>query len=350
MTQPSPFGVPATVGVRVGAFSVDAALVIIAAGLASLLGSPMLGAAVAAEALLGLWILQARRGSTPGALLFGLRTSRREAPVVPGAGRAFVRGFLVLLGGLLLVVGAWVVVASAAGDRSGRRRSWADRAAGTVLLSVPRGSTAEGDADGVRALAEPTVHARTPADRAPLRMDAAAAALPPAPDWGTPLLTVDAAAPSTVLTSSVVEDPAAAGERAAPVAPIPTTAAAEPGSTGAVGSAQLLVVFDTGQRAQFDLPAAVNFGRAPVESRPGDVLIAVDDPDRLISKTHLRLEHDGDDAWVTDLGSTNGSELIDDDGAVHPLPSGSRTLLEDGTRVRLSERVFTVSRLIGGPA
>ena len=29
---------------------------------------------------------------------------------------------------------------------------------------------------------------------------------------------------------------------------------------------------------------------------------------------------------------------------------GARTLLEDGTRVRLSERVFTLSRLIGGPA
>ena len=68
MTQLTPFGAPATVGVRIGAFSVDAALVVIAAGVASLLGSPVLGAAIAAEALLGLWILQARRGLTPGAL------------------------------------------------------------------------------------------------------------------------------------------------------------------------------------------------------------------------------------------------------------------------------------------
>lgn len=340
MTQSPPLGVPATVGVRIGAFSVDAALVVIAAGAASLLGSPVLGAAVAAEALLGLWILQARRGFGPGALLFGLRTSRAEAPLVPGAGRAFARGSLVLLGGLVLVAGAWVVVASAAFDRSGLRRSWADRAAGTVLVVAPRGRPDQ-DADGTPAIAEPTVHARPAAIREPLQVSAAAAALPTAPAWDTPLLAVEAPA--------VVDAPAAAGERA-PAATPPARASEEPILTGGVGRAQLLVVFDTGQREQIDLPAAVNFGRAPVATEPGDVLIAVDDPDRLISKTHLRLEHDGETAWVVDTGSTNGSELIDDDGAVHPLQPGARTLLEDGTRVRLSERVFTLSRLIGGPA
>lgn len=345
MTQSPPFGVPATVGVRIGAFSVDAALVVIAAGAASLLASPVLGAAVAAEALLGLWILQARRGFGPGALLFGLRTSRAEAPLVPGAGRAFVRGSLVLLGGLVLVAGAWVVVASAGFDRSGLRRSWADRAAGTVLVVAPR-DRQDQDADGSSALAEPTVHARSSAGREPLRVSAAAAALPTAPAWDTPLLTVDA--PAATDAPAAVDAPAAAGGRTPAAAP-PARAAEEPVVTGAVGRAQLLVVFDTGQRAQIDLPAAVNFGRAPVATEPADVLIAVDDPDRLISKTHLRLEHDGETAWVIDAGSTNGSELIDDDGAVHPLQPGARTLLEDGTRVRLSERVFTLSRLIGGP-
>ncbi|MDZ5146195.1 RDD family protein [Microbacterium testaceum] len=334
MTQLTPFGAPATVGVRVGAFSVDAALVVIVSVAASLLASPVLGAAVAAEALLGLWILQARRGLTPGALLFGLRTARVEAPVVPGAGRAFVRGLLVVMGGVVLLAGAWVVVASAAFDTSGRRRSWADRAAGTVLLAVPRGKQAP-DADEPRVLSEPTVQ-RTGASREPLRMDASAAALPLAPAWDAPIIAIEA--------------PSVAGERPATVAPEPSAPApTAPARTPGVGRAQLLVVFDTGQREQFDLPAAVNFGRAPVADQPNDVLISVDDPDRLISKTHLRLEHDGETAWVTDAGSTNGSELIDDDGTVHVLRPGSRTLLEEGTRVRLSERVFTLSRLIGGP-
>lgn len=339
MTPPSPFGVPATVGVRIGAFSVDAALLVIAAGVAFLLGSPVLGGAVAAEALLGLWILQARRGLTPGALLFGLRTARVDEPVVPGAGRAFVRGALVVLGGLVLVAGAWVVVASAAFDRSGRRRSWADRAAGTVLLALPRGEKTP-DAADPRTLSEPSVHARPASSREPVRIDAAAASLPDAPEWDSPLI--------------AIEPPTAAGERpsmvvAAPEVPVPTEPA-QPVPPAAGTGDQLLVVFDTGQRAQFGLPATILFGRAPDAEAAGERTLAVDDPDRLISKTHLRLEHDGETAWVIDTGSTNGSELIDDDGAVHVLPPGARTLLEDGTRVRLGERVFTLSRLIGGPA
>lgn len=334
MTQTPPFGAPATVGVRLGAFSVDAALVVISSGVAFLLGSPVLGIAVAAEALLGLWILQARRGLTPGALLFGLRAARVDEPVVPGAGRAFVRGSLVVLGGLVLVAGAWVVVASAAFDKSGRRRSWADRAAGTVLLAVPKDKTT--DADEARGLSEPTVHARPSTSREPLRVDAAVVDLPEAPAWETPLVAIDA--------------PAAAGERAPVIAPGPVAVTPEPAASAPrTEHAQLLIVFDTGQREQIDLPAAVNFGRAPVSNEPGDLLIVVDDPDRLISKTHLRLEHDGENAWVIDAGSTNGSEIISDDGTVHALRPGARTLLEDGARVRLSERVFTLSRLIGGP-
>ncbi|MDQ1123577.1 FHA domain-containing protein [Microbacterium trichothecenolyticum] len=339
MTQTSPLGAPAAVGVRVGAFSVDAALVVIAAGAAFLLGSPVLAGAVGAEVLLGLWILQARSGRTPGALLFGLRTSRVDAPLVPGAGRAFVRGMLVVLGGLVFVAGAWVVVASAAFDRSGRRRSWADRAAGTILVFVPRGQKIP-DADDSAALSEPTVHARPASPREPLRVSASAASLPPAPEWDSPIIAIEAPTSAGARPAAVVPEAVADAHPAAPQA----------GAVPRVGGMQMLVVFDTGQRAQFDLPASVNFGRAPVADQPGDVLVAVDDPDRLVSKTHLRLEHDGETAWVIDAGSTNGSELIDDDGVLHPLPPGARTLLEDGTRVRLGERVFTLSRLIGGPA
>lgn len=339
MTQTPPFGVPATVGVRVGAFSVDAALVVIVAGVAFLLGSPVLAVAVGAEALLGLWIMQARSGRTPGASLFGLRTSRLEAPTAPGAGRAFVRGMLVVLGGLVLVAGAWVVVASAAFDSTGRRRSWADRAAGTILVSVPRGR-ATPDADERGALSEPTVHARPASPREPLRVSAAAASLPPAPQWDSPIIAIEAPTSAGARPAAVLPEIAAEAVSVAATAP----------AVSRVGGSQMLIVFDTGQRAQFDLPATVNFGRAPVADQPGDVLVAVDDPDRLVSKTHLRLEHDGETAWVIDAGSTNGSELIDEDGALHPLPPGARTLLEDGTRVRLGERVFTLSRLIGGPA
>ncbi|MFV0287360.1 MAG: FHA domain-containing protein, partial [Demequina sp.] len=110
----------------------------------------------------------------------------------------------------------------------------------------------------------------------------------------------------------------------------------------------LLLVFDTGQRETITLPAHVNLGRQPDPHATGDTLVAVDDPDRTVSKTHARLEHDDGATWVTDLGSTNGTELLDEDGIV-PLGIGKRTLVPDGVRLRIGNRAFTVSVLLDTP-
>jgi uncharacterized RDD family membrane protein YckC len=344
MSLPQPFaGTPANVGARLVAFTIDAILVAVVGIAAWLLVTPALALVVVVEALLGLWIMQARLGSSPGAVMLGVRVARDDAPFSPGAGRAFVRGSLLLVGALVLLAGAWILVATAAWDRSGRRRSWIDKAAQTIVVAVPaRTPSAE-----AYALASPTIMGRS--SSAPARpADVAGstpAALPLAPAWGVAAF-APAAAP---LTAAPAAAPAPAV--AQPVAQVPLGAAAPPTPTSAPSSsAQLLVMFDTGQRVQFALPVAVNFGRSPVATEPGDALVVVDDPDRMVSKTHLRLEHDGENAWVIDAGSTNGSELVDDDGSGRVLAPGIRTALDDGVRVRVGERVFTVSRLIGGPA
>ena len=127
---------------------------------------------------------------------------------------------------------------------------------------------------------------------------------------------------------------------AAPVAP------AAPSASAPAGGAALLLSFDTGQRVRIDLPATVNLGRRPAPSEPGDQLVAVDDPDSTVSKTHLRLEHSRGRTWATDLGSTNGSGILADDGGGAELAPGARTLLDDGDRVRIGDRVFTVSLLL----
>ncbi|MFG6444363.1 RDD family protein [Microbacterium sp. P07] len=338
--QPPPTGTPATVGARLLAFTIDVVVVAaLAAGAGLLASSLVLAAFVAAEAILALWIAQARWGIGPGAALMRLRVSRADAPYSPGAGRAFVRGSLVGLGALVLLVGAWVVQASAAWDRSGRRRSWADKAAQTVVVAVPRRDrNAAGES---YALATPTVMGRSSAQTgraAEAAVGRPAPAVPIAPVWGAPPLLPPANVPT-----AAARTPAPAG-----VSPAPAPAALAPASAAPrIPGGELLLVFDTGQRAQLALPTAVNLGRNPVATEPGDALIVVTDPDRLISKTHLRLEHDGETAWVTDSGSTNGSELVDDDGRGRVLAAGVRTRLDDGVRVRLGERIFTVSRLIG---
>lgn len=342
MSLPPQFtGEPAGVGARLAAFTIDVALVVAATvTVAVVSGSAVFGLLVGAEAILALWVLQARTGSGPGKALLGLRVARLDAPYSPGAGRSFVRGLLVGIGSLVFGAGAWVVEGSASADRSGLRRSWADRAAQTVVVAVPRRPAAErrsrrGGADEIVAVPSPTVIARpwspAPVESGRARGPLAASAEPPA-------------APVAAVAAPDVPAPAAAvagwaGPTAAPIVDQP--------ESGERPTGELLLIFDTGQRARLPLPVAVNLGRSPEQTEPTDLLVTVADPDSSVSKTHLRLEFDHAGLWVTDTGSTNGTELLDDDGQVVPLAPHARTFVDDDTRIRIGNRIFTVSRLIG---
>lgn len=110
---------------------------------------------------------------------------------------------------------------------------------------------------------------------------------------------------------------------------------------------QLLLTFDTGQRAQLSIPVAVNLGRKPDRTEQDDQLVVVQDSEGTVSKTHLRLDYRGDSVWLTDLGSTNGSEILDDTGEGSLLAKGYRVRLEDGSRVRIGNRSFTVATVRG---
>ncbi|TGY76596.1 RDD family protein, partial [Cellulomonas shaoxiangyii] len=132
-------GRAAGVGARLASFTIDVlALALVTAAVWLPTRSVVLTAIVAVEAVVALWVWQARTGLTVGNAVLRLRTAQDDRPWSPGAGRSFVRLLVVGLGALVAVVGAWGVVASAALDRTGRRRSWADRAAGTVVVAVPR--------------------------------------------------------------------------------------------------------------------------------------------------------------------------------------------------------------------
>lgn len=344
MSLPPQFrGEPAGVGARLAAFSIDVAIVVaVSVTVALVSGSAVFGALMGAEALLALWILQARTGSGPGKALLGLRIARLDAPYSPGAGRSFVRGMLVALGSLVFGAGAWVVEGSASADRSGLRRSWADRAAQTVVVAAPRRPAAErrarrGGPDDIVAVPSPTVIAR-PWSPAPVESGRARGPIQaPAEAPGAPVPAAPAApdAPAPAAAIAGWAGPTAA----APVLEQPVS--------GERPSGELLLIFDTGQRARLPLPVAVNLGRSPEQTEQTDLLVTVTDPDSSVSKTHLRLEFDHAGLWVTDTGSTNGTELVDDDGAVTPLAPNARTFVDDDTRIRIGNRIFTVSRLIG---
>lgn len=56
-------------------------------------------------------------------------------------------------------------------------------------------------------------------------------------------------------------------------------------------------------------------GRKPAQSVEGAQLIALSDSERVLSRTHARIEVDDAGLWVTDLGSTNGTDVVDESGA-----------------------------------
>ena len=329
-------GSPAGTGLRIAAFTLDAAAVVLAAAIVLVISqSPLLAGLAVFELALFLWVLEARTGITLGNAVLRLRSARADRPYSPGIGRQFVRG-IITGAGFLVAVGSWVIVASGAWDRSGRRQSWADRVAGTVVVSVPAPAAAEAQpqppaVDAVESLAPPQVvplgahSAVIDEDSEPTDARAAshrtATPEPTAPGTDKPLFSV---APTPA--------PQAGG----------ADAAATASETGA-----LLLIFDTGQRAQLALPLAANLGRAPVASAHDDRLIIVTDPDASVSKTHLRIEHSRGRTWVTDFGSTNGSDIRADDGQTTELVPGERVLLDDADRVRIGNRSFTISLLLG---
>lgn len=326
-------GSPASPALRIVAFTLDvAAVVLLSAIVLITTRSVVLAGLTVAELALFLCVLEARTGLTLGNAVLRLRTARGDRPFTPGVGRQFVRA-VITGAGFVVALGSWIIVASSAWDRSGRRQSWADRVAGTVVVAVPARPAAEAQstpeaAAEVEALAPPQVVALgahpTVVDEDSEPTDARAAshrqepAAPQAPGQDRPLFTV---APATT--------PPSAAEPAAP------------SETGA-----LLLIFDTGQRVQLGLPLAANLGRAPVASAHDDRLVVVTDPDSSVSKTHLRIEHSRGRTWVTDFGSTNGSDIRSDDGQTTELVAGERVLLDDADRVRIGNRSFTISLLL----
>jgi uncharacterized RDD family membrane protein YckC len=324
--DPAFAGTAASTGAQVAAFTIDVVVVVAVAVAVLLLTGEMLFAALAVvEMVVGLWVLEARTGATVGNALLRLRASRDDAPFSPGIGPSFVRRLITGIGFLAAGAGAWVVVASGAWDKKGRGRSWADNAAHTLVVAVPPKVKAK---PGITINSIPVVDAPVP--------------------LAAPQVVSTLARQHSVDEDSVSQSqtgaPGAGFAAAAHAAPVAPASAALPENADGT----ILLVFDTGQREQFPTPVAVNLGRSPVATEPTDKLVVVGDPDQTVSKTHLRLEHSRGRTWVTDGGSTNGTDLLDDEGGVTTLAAGNRVLLDEGVRVRIGNRAFTISLILGG--
>jgi hypothetical protein len=330
---PAFWGVPAVAGLRLLAFLLDAAVVAgVGVGTFVFSESVLLTSIAGVEALffLGLW--EARVGLTVGNALCGIRTAVDDKPWSPGVGREAVRSLVLGVGLLLAVVGALVVVLSGRMDKSERGRTLADRAAGTVVVkTVPRKARPREQVPVVA----PALAGHVTSRSSHYVVPRTASTLPGVPAIEEPpgVAPRAVAVPASAATSQLAQS--LTGE-----APIVVPALVSPLS--------LLMVFDTGQREQVPEGIAVVVGRAPSPQDEGDRVIRVADTEGTVSKNHVRVEHARDGVWVTDLGSTNGTEILEDDVPPITLGKGVRTHVDESARVRLGHRVFTISRVQGG--
>jgi pSer/pThr/pTyr-binding forkhead associated (FHA) protein len=112
------------------------------------------------------------------------------------------------------------------------------------------------------------------------------------------------------------------------------------GQTVPAPVAVLRIRLDDGR--DFQLDQSVLIGRNP-SGVPGEQvaqLLAVADPGRSISKTHLHLREDNGGAWVTDRNSTNGSAVTTPDGIRTALQAGEPAFVRPGSTVHFGDRTF----------
>lgn len=307
-----------------------------------LLGSIGLGVTVLyVFVLLG---IEARSGNTIGNQLMGIRSSDADG-YAPGGGVVFVRGLLtggllllgIILGAVLLglgllglvlwialplmvlgVVWAVLVVVSNAWDRNGKLRGWHDKAAKSLVFDVHAGRNpvATGGIQG-------------PYSFAPVE-------LPPVQPVVSPM-------PSMSRAAAMANPVPAPPPKPAPVAHAHPDDDVErtqmrPGTARA--EAVLRIRVDDGRDVELGGTVLVGRNPAPQPGEAAEQLLAVSDPGRSISKTHLHLRVDRDGVWVTDRNSTNGSAVTTPDGLQTRLQPGEAIFVRPGSTVHFGDRSF----------
>ncbi|NQX27970.1 FHA domain-containing protein [Microbacteriaceae bacterium VKM Ac-2854] len=109
-------------------------------------------------------------------------------------------------------------------------------------------------------------------------------------------------------------------------------------------SGLMLLSFSTGQHAIVTGSGLI--GRQPVPDAGESFrhVLAITDPSRSMSKTHLEFGFDGDGLWVRDRWSSNGTVLVAVGEAELPLEAGKRYRAAAGSLVRLSGVEMSVEK------
>ncbi len=106
---------------------------------------------------------------------------------------------------------------------------------------------------------------------------------------------------------------------------------------------RFVLQFSTGE--SFSVAGTGLLGRNP-QAEPGeyfDSIVAISDPGRSVSKTHLEFGQDGGTFWVSDRFSGNGTVMREPDQQPRRCEAGKRYRVVRGTRIEIGEQFFIVS-------
>jgi uncharacterized RDD family membrane protein YckC len=260
------------------------------------------------------WAWEAKTGKTPGQAMLGLRTANLEG-LAPGWGAVFVRNLVFGLVCLIPVAGVVLALVSNAFDPNGRRQGWHDKAARTFVFDVREGRDPL-TTGGINGPASFAPRPELPA------LQEVASPLPPRP-----------AAPAPAREDADLEMTRFSGPRPAASAP-----------HGGRAGHDVVLSFSDGRRVALRGPVLVGRNPAGYEDETVQELLAVEDPGKSVSKTHLAVWSDGSRVWVQDRKSTNGTRVVRADGATAAAPAGEPVEVDAGDVVHFGDHFFSVGR------
>ena len=304
---------------------IDLGFVLLCAGAAALIGRNVtVTAMVAFEAVIVLAVAEGSRGLTPGNMMLGLRTVRAEgmhdaaAGVLPaGMGRILIK-YCTLIASLLAVfVGLPIVICSPLFVRNDLNQGWAN---------------------GLASLASVDIHQPIVISGGTPRQQAAVAAAPSRPATQRTMSRQPSVPPTVALPPNLKPAPVMPPM---PAAPVPATSAPVV-SAPTAPAPHIIIFFEDGSKQPLAIPSTLVLGRKPAPQERGDAVLAVPDQTGTVSRSHARLEITGDDLWITDLGSTNGTKVISEDGEETRLRARQRFPIHTRSRIFLGDMGFSI--------
>lgn len=334
---------PAAAAKQCAASCIDMGFVALCAVIAAIVGNmATVTFMVALEAVIALAVGEGSRGVTPGNLMLGLRTIRVEgardaaAGVLPAGMRRIVVKYCLFIASVLgAIVGLVLTICSPLFDHGDLNQGWANKLASLASVDIRQPAVPAALSAQVR---EPKTATISTSSK-PMRHKAHQSSVRPRP--------TKSLAPQPRAAAPVPMPPAHAQVPTPKVSPIPPARRPNvPASSSAIpaaptpraqSAAKAALLFDDGSQKTFAIPSTLVLGRKPVPHKLQDMVLTIPDHTGTVSRSHARLEITEDGAWVTDLGSTNGTRIIGANGTTTELSAGQRLSMHATSRMFLGD-------------